>query len=50
VNGGGTSYQLRGYVNNPLAFTDNATHRVYELVVLRIAGGEAYGYIRPAQQ
>lgn len=50
VSGGGTRYQLRGHVNSPLAFTDNFNHRVYELVILQIAGGEAYGYIRSAQQ
>jgi hypothetical protein len=50
VNGGGTSYQLHGHVNSPLAFTDNVTHQVYELVILQIAGGEAYGYVRSAQQ
>lgn len=49
VNGSAGSYQLRGYVNGPLAFVDNATHRGYQLVILRIAGNEVYGYIRPVQ-
>jgi hypothetical protein len=47
VNGGSGNYQLRGYVNGALAFVDNATHRGYQLVILRIAGEEVYGYIRP---
>ncbi len=49
VNGGAGNYQLRGYVNGPLAFVDNATHRGYQLIILRIAGDEVYGYIRPVQ-
>jgi hypothetical protein len=49
VNGSSGSYQLRGYVNGPLGFVDNATHRGYQLVILRIAGQEAYGYVRPVQ-
>jgi hypothetical protein len=49
VSGGAGNYQLRGYVNGPLAFVDNATHRGYQLVILRIAGDEVYGYIRPVQ-
>jgi hypothetical protein len=47
VNGGAGNYQLRGYVNGPLGLVDNATHRGYQLVILRIAGDEVYGYIRP---
>ncbi len=49
VNGGSGNYQLRGYVNAPLAFVDNMTHRGYQLVILHIAGQEVYGYIRPAK-
>jgi hypothetical protein len=49
VNGGAGNYQLRGYVNGPLAFVDNTTHRGYQLVILHIAGQEVYGYIRPVQ-
>jgi hypothetical protein len=49
VSGSNGSYQLRGHVNSPLGFADNATHRGYELVILRIAGQEAYGYVRPVQ-
>jgi hypothetical protein len=49
VNSGGANYQLRGRVNSAVAFTDNATHRGYELVILHIAGGQAYGYVRPVQ-
>lgn len=49
VNSSAGSYQLRGYVNGPLAFVDNATHRGYQLVILRIAGDEVYGYIRPVR-
>ncbi len=49
VSGSSGSYQLRGHVNSPLGFADNTTHRGYELVILRIAGQEAYGYVRPVQ-
>jgi hypothetical protein len=49
VNQSGGSYQLGGQMNRPLAFSDNVTHREYELVVLRIASGEVYGYLRPMQ-
>lgn len=49
VNGSAGNYQLRGYINGPLAFVDNATHRGYQLVILRIAGAEVYGYIRPVR-
>jgi hypothetical protein len=49
VNSGGASYQLRGRVNSAVGFTNNVTHRGYELVVLHIAGGQAYGYLRPVQ-
>jgi hypothetical protein len=46
VNQNGGNYQVRGQVNNPLVFTDTATHRAYELVVLRIADQQVYGYVR----
>jgi hypothetical protein len=49
VDGSGGRYQLRGQVNRPAVFTDNATHRDYELVVLRIAGQQVYGYVRAAR-
>ncbi|HZD76555.1 MAG TPA: hypothetical protein VE218_06085, partial [Acidobacteriaceae bacterium] len=49
VGEGGSSYQLRGEVNRPLAFTDTATHRRYGLVVLSIAGEQVYGYLRAMQ-
>ena len=49
VGEGGSSYQLRGEVNRPLAFTDTATHRQYGLVVLSIAGQQVYGYLRAMQ-
>ncbi len=49
VSGSNGSYQLRGHVNSPLGFADNTTHRGYELMILRIAGQEAYGYLRPVQ-
>jgi hypothetical protein len=49
VSGSSGSYQLRGHVNSPLGFADNTTHRGYELVILRIAGQEGYGYVRPVQ-
>ncbi len=49
VNGSAGNYQLRGYINGPLGFVDNATHRGYQLVILRIAGEEVYGYIRPVR-
>jgi hypothetical protein len=49
VNGVGTSYQLKGRINSPLALTDNVTHKSYQLLILHIAGGEAYGYLRPMQ-
>lgn len=47
VEQGGSSNQLRGTVNRPVVFTDNATHRQYELVVLSIANQLVYGYVRP---
>jgi hypothetical protein len=46
VSSGGANYQLRGEVNQPLVFTDTATHREYALVILSIAGQQAYGYVR----
>ncbi len=46
---GGSSYQLRGEVNVPLAFADTATHRRYGLVILSIAGQQVYGYVRAMQ-
>jgi hypothetical protein len=49
VSGSSGSYQLRGHINSPLGFADNTTHRGYELVILRIAGQEGYGYVRPVQ-
>lgn len=49
VNGVGTSYQLQGRINSPLALTDNVTHKSYQLLILHLAGGQAYGYLRPAQ-
>jgi hypothetical protein len=49
INQGGSSQQLRGAVNQPLAFTDMATHRGYALVVLSIANQQVYGYLRAAQ-
>jgi hypothetical protein len=45
----GSSHQLRGQVNHPLAFTDTATRRVYALVVLSIADQQVYGYVRATQ-
>jgi hypothetical protein len=49
VTEGGSSYQLRGEVNVPLAFADTATHRQYGLVILSIAGQQVYGYVRATQ-
>ncbi len=46
VGGTNGNYQLRGQVNNPLVFTDNTTHREYELIVLHIADRQVYGYVR----
>jgi hypothetical protein len=46
IHQGGSSYQLRGEVNHPLVFVDNATHEEYALVVLRIADQQVYGYTR----
>jgi hypothetical protein len=46
---GGSSYQLRGEVNVPLAFADTTTHRRYGLVILSIAGQQVYGYVRAMQ-
>lgn len=46
---GGSSFQLRGEVNVPLAFADTATHRRYGLVILSIAGQQVYGYVRAMQ-
>jgi hypothetical protein len=46
VDGSGSSYQVRGQVNRPVLFTDNATHLEYELVVLHIADQQVYGYVR----
>jgi hypothetical protein len=46
---GGSSYQLRGEVNVPLAFADTSTHRKYGLVILTIAGQQVYGYVRATQ-
>jgi hypothetical protein len=47
--GDGKHYQLAGQVNSPLTLTDNATHRGYALVVLRIDNQQVYGYVRPMQ-
>jgi hypothetical protein len=47
--GNGKHYQLAGQVNSPLTLTDNATHREYALVVLRIDNQQVYGYVRPMQ-
>jgi hypothetical protein len=49
VDENGKHYQLPGQVNTPLTFTDNKTHREYALVVLHIADGQVYGYVRPMQ-
>lgn len=49
VDENGKHYQLPGQVNSPLTFTDNTTHREYALVVLHIADGQVYGYVRPMQ-
>jgi hypothetical protein len=49
VDQNGKHYQLPGQVNSPLTFTDNTTHREYALVVLHIADGQVYGYVRPMQ-
>jgi hypothetical protein len=49
VDEDGKHYQLPGQVNSPLTFTDNTTHREYALVVLHIADGQVYGYVRPMQ-
>jgi hypothetical protein len=49
VSDGGSSQQLHGQVNRPLAFTDTATHREYALVVLSIADQQVYGYVRAKQ-
>jgi hypothetical protein len=45
----GSSHQLRGQVNHPLAFTDTATRRAYALVVLSIADQQVYGYVCATQ-
>jgi hypothetical protein len=47
--GDGKHYQLAGQVNSPLTLIDNATHRGYALVVLRIDNQQVYGYVRPAR-
>jgi hypothetical protein len=49
VDENGKHYQFPGQVNSPLTFTDNTTHREYALVVLHIADGQVYGYVRPMQ-
>jgi hypothetical protein len=49
VDENGKHYQLPGQVNSPLTFTDNTTHREYALVILHIADGQVYGYVRPMQ-
>jgi hypothetical protein len=49
VDEDGKHYQLPGQVNSPLTFTDSTTHREYALVVLHIADGQVYGYVRPMQ-
>jgi hypothetical protein len=49
VDQNGKHYQLPGQVNTPLTFTDNTTRREYALVVLHIANGQVYGYVRPMQ-
>lgn len=49
VDENGKHYQLPGQVNSPLTFADNTTHREYALVVLHIADGQVYGYVRPMQ-
>jgi hypothetical protein len=49
VDENGKHYQLPGQVNTPLTFTDNKTHREYALVVLHIADGQVYGYVRLMQ-
>jgi hypothetical protein len=49
VTSGGASYPLRGRVNVPLYFTDATTRQAWALVVLRLAGGTAYGYVRPPE-
>ena len=49
VYAGRDSYQVKGQVNNPLVFTDNSTHRQYELVVMRIANQQIFGYVRGMQ-
>src|SRR6201996_1949919 len=49
IDENGKHYQLPGQVNSPLTFADNATHREYALVVLHIADGQVYGYVRPMQ-
>ncbi len=50
VHSGSASYQLHGQVNAPVIFSDAATNRAYELVVLRIADQQVYGYVKPARQ
>jgi hypothetical protein len=49
VDENGKHQQFPGQVNSPLTFTDNTTHREYALVVLHIADGQVYGYVRPMQ-
>jgi hypothetical protein len=49
VDQNGKHYQLPGQVNTPVTFTDNTTRREYALVVLHIANGQVYGYVRPMQ-
>ena len=49
VDENGKHYQLPGHVNSPLTFADDTTHREYALVVLHIADGQVYGYVRPMQ-